>query len=123
MAPDGDLVMALFWTDWWVNHRPLIELVQGDVDGVDREATLSSFFNQNGDCKLDPVAALLPPTVVDDIRATPFFVSALEGDRCVWGWDKDGQFSSKSAYGALMNHEGYDECKGKCVWIWKLPVP
>ncbi|OMO81979.1 hypothetical protein CCACVL1_12120 [Corchorus capsularis] len=112
-----------FWTDWWVGQKPLIEIGQGSISLEDRNVLVSSFIDQNGEWELDSVTALLPASIIEEIRAVPFFVSALEGDRFVWGWDKIGQFSSSSAYGALMNFGLEVEWRRRCSWIWRLPVP
>ncbi|CAN1188300.1 Putative ribonuclease H protein At1g65750 [Linum perenne] len=114
---------TLFWTNTWVDTGiRLVDEADTSVEGFNIDSTVAEFTNADGQWDFDSINKFLPPAMVDLIAGMTPPHQDRGPDDWIWGCEKSGIFSIKSAYNLICRAESDNEAeKWKCVWKWTGP--
>jgi hypothetical protein len=118
----GDGCTTNIWTDPWLQGENLSQYYRPHVQLV------SDLFHHQGSWNLDLLRELFPIDVVNKIRALPLSLNSY-ADRWIWGADKHGLFTVKSAYhvarSLILNEDSDGPNPSASLWngIWTAQVP
>ncbi|KAK0578627.1 hypothetical protein LWI29_013416 [Acer saccharum] len=117
----GDGSLINFWVDDWVpGCGKLKDLASIRIEDIDLKQYVSDFLS-NGEWNVAGLAAVLPCNIVHRILSIHAGKTHSGFDKEVWGWDKSGNFSVKSAY--LGASEDVSQVLWSWRFIWKLKIP
>lgn len=117
----GDGTHLCFWKDFWVGELgPLKHLAYAPLDDQTLEQPISHYVDHDGAWKLALFQHLLPPSLVEEIKAIKILDSAGPPS-CYWHLNSNGSFSTRSAYKSL-EAINWDKPEKKWVKLWKLPM-
>lgn len=116
---------ANFWEENWLpSFGPLIQRAMLDIEGNYRNWKVKDVMSIDGCWNRVLMQTVLPNEVCEAIfkEATP---SLDKGpDIILWNHEKDGRFSTKSAYRALLSSQGVNNGMPpifKLIWHWQGP--
>ncbi|CAN1787955.1 Putative ribonuclease H protein At1g65750 [Linum perenne] len=114
---------TLFWTNTWVDTGiRLVDEADTSVEGFNIDSTVAEFTNADGQWDFDSINKFLLPAMVDLIAGMTPPHQDRGPDDWIWGCEKSGIFSIKSAYNLICRAESDNEAeKWKCVWKWTGP--
>ncbi|CAN1167394.1 Putative ribonuclease H protein At1g65750 [Linum perenne] len=114
---------TLFWTNNWVDSDlRLIDYANTDDVEFDIDCTVASMTNSEGQWDFQRLEKFLPPEAVDMVVGMSPPRASSGSDDWVWGLEKSGMFSIRSAYNIICNHEfAQNPNLWKTVWRWKGP--
>ncbi|CAN1166059.1 Putative ribonuclease H protein At1g65750 [Linum perenne] len=112
-----------FWTTCWVDAGlKLIDFVDPSMQGFDPESSVADFTSVEGTWNFGLLETLLPPEAVDIIAGMTPPKEGSGDDDWVWGCEKSGVFTIKSAYDLIGKIENpIDADRWKSVWKWRGP--
>lgn len=127
----GDGKSARIWKDNWLPEQSGFK-VWSPITNLHLEATVSELIDEDTKrWKRDLIYNVFNPYEAKQILNIPISLR-LPGDclTCIWHWEKDGNFSVRSAYHLLCDAkdrnlpESFELCdRGLWKNIWKAPVP
>ncbi|KAL5787774.1 hypothetical protein ACOSP7_004723 [Xanthoceras sorbifolium] len=110
-----------FWTDLWITDLgTLQQYATGNLD-QDQLSKQVSWFLEEGNWNVEKLATNLPWVIVHKICSTCTDRTGNAADRQIWGLEKDGVFSVKSAYKVACKVDSLS--KWDWSFIWKLRIP
>ncbi|CAN1743093.1 Putative ribonuclease H protein At1g65750 [Linum perenne] len=112
-----------FWTTCWVDAGlKLIDYADPSGQGVDFDSSVAEFTTTDGTWNFGLLKTLLPPDVVDIIAGMTPPKEDSGTDDWVWGCEKSGLFTIKSAYDLIGKVEAAtDADRWNSIWRWKGP--
>ncbi|KAF7843708.1 putative ribonuclease H protein At1g65750 family [Senna tora] len=112
-----------FWMDKWVpGCKPLAEYKLGPLAREDEEVKVSRFLTGSGAWDWEAFEHLIPHDICLKIHSIPPPVRNDSEDTPVWSLNKNGQFSTKSAYRLITGDHALEERNiWRKVWGWKGP--
>ncbi|CAN1146008.1 Putative ribonuclease H protein At1g65750 [Linum perenne] len=118
-----DGTYTLFWTNIWVESgKRLIDEADTSVQGFNIDSTMAEFTTEDGQWDFDSLHRFLPQSCVDVIAGMSPPQQSRGPDDWVWGCEKSGIFTIKSAYNLICRTETtQDSDRWKCVWSWAGP--
>ncbi|KAG7579199.1 hypothetical protein ISN45_Aa03g033600 [Arabidopsis thaliana x Arabidopsis arenosa] len=120
----GDGKEIKFWKDKWLMHKPLIELVEGELPAERENELVKSLWQDSVGWKLDRIT---PFTSNDTrLRLGALVVDSVTGakDRVSWGENSEGKFTVRSAYQLVSRDENPRPDMEK-FWarVWRVVAP
>ncbi|CAN1166153.1 Putative ribonuclease H protein At1g65750 [Linum perenne] len=114
---------TLFWTNNWVDSNlRLIDFANTDEPDFDPECTVAAFVDASGQWDYHKLARLLTPEAVDVVAGMTPPQENRGADDWVWGLEKSGLFSIKSAYNLICQTNSLPISNlWKGVWKWRGP--
>ncbi|XVF12875.1 hypothetical protein REPUB_Repub08aG0157600 [Reevesia pubescens] len=113
-----------FWSDWWVGTGPLIHFSTHDMESLDVNMKVNAVLDATGNWDLHRLQTLLPPDLVEEVRAIPLMLGQPGVDLPYWGFTRNGDFNVSSAYEVVS--KTLDVAVGdirNTKWIWQLRCP
>ncbi|CAN1822383.1 Putative ribonuclease H protein At1g65750 [Linum perenne] len=116
-------VDTLFWTNIWVDSgQRLLDAADTSAQGFNIDSSVADFTTADGQWDFVSISKFLPPDVVDVIAGMTPPQQNRGDDDWIWGCEKSGIFSIKSAYNLISSMEiGQDSEKWKSIWNWPGP--
>ncbi|CAN1153964.1 Putative ribonuclease H protein At1g65750 [Linum perenne] len=114
---------TLFWSTRWVDSGVILEEFADRLDpGFNPLDMVSDFVTEEGQWDIDKLNQLLPAEVVTQVVGMTAPRSSCGADVWIWGAEKDGCFSIRSAYNLVNSHsvEEFDTL-WKLIWKWRGP--
>ncbi|CAN1187196.1 Putative ribonuclease H protein At1g65750 [Linum perenne] len=114
---------TLFWTNNWVDSGLcLLYFAKTDDPDFDVHSSVASMVNNEGQWDFPRLEKLLPPEVVDVVAGMSPPQTDRGDDDWVWGLEKSGVFSIKSAYNLICHSTAIPGSDlWKAVWKWEGP--
>jgi len=94
-----------FWEDIWAGPKPLVQELDSTNSQPDLSLRICDALSAEGVWDLGILHSLLPPRLVDIVRAIPMPLYADDSDAVFWGVSPNGLFTVRSAYGLLRDDE------------------
>ncbi|CAN1181294.1 Putative ribonuclease H protein At1g65750 [Linum perenne] len=114
---------TLFWTNCWVDAGlRLIDFADTSRPEFDAYCTVAEMTLEDGSWNFDALDSLLQPEMVDVIAGMHPPRRDSGEDDWIWGREKSGEFTIKSAYNLICQ---IDEVPVSTIWtaIWKWGGP
>ncbi|KAL8143458.1 LOW QUALITY PROTEIN: hypothetical protein V2J09_016490 [Rumex salicifolius] len=119
----GNGRLIRFWTDCWVDNRPLLEQALGTIDNDGLRAIVSDMWSGQSGWKWYLFEDLLPATILMRISAVCINDSPNMGDVLSWAYSSDGNYSLRSGYDMLRPNVVLDSELIKLLQlVWHIPV-
>ncbi|CAN1810414.1 Putative ribonuclease H protein At1g65750 [Linum perenne] len=114
---------TLFWTNCWVdNGLQLIDFADTTKPEFDVDCTVADMTLEDGSWNLELIEDLLQPDLVDLVAGMPPPRHNRGEDDWIWGCERSGQFTIKSAYNLICQTEEIpDSAIWKAIWKWDGP--
>ncbi|CAL1392202.1 unnamed protein product [Linum trigynum] len=111
-----------FWLDPWLMQVPLIEHASAELTEEMKQRRVAELWEHDRGWRLEEFQHLLPPQIVDKIRAILIDPLAVGGDKIIWNLTSNGHFSVNSAFKAEQSSQSL---QNDPIWkkIWRLHVP
>jgi hypothetical protein len=117
------------WKDGWIPNNS-DSFVKGPRVQLDENALVSELIDTNSKMwRREAVRSWFNPHEAKKILSIPLS-HRLPEDKIIWGWEKNGEFSVRSAYHLLAdkkncNQPGPSSIYQESLWakIWKAPIP
>ncbi|KAF7814237.1 putative ribonuclease H protein At1g65750 family [Senna tora] len=116
----GDGSSTRLWLDAWAGDKPLIEIIEDNVDQVQDINALVSSIIVDSRCHLEGINDICPPEVVNDIMCIPLPCHAQMKDVRIWRAAVNGKYSAKSGYNFLHNSHFTSQPTFPWKDVWKL---
>ncbi|KAL5792680.1 hypothetical protein ACOSP7_001274 [Xanthoceras sorbifolium] len=110
-----------FWTDLWVKDVGIFQqhaTIPLDQDQLNKKV---DWFLDNGTWNTKKMSTFLPWEVILRVCAICVNRSDSGKDRQIWGLEKNGCFSVKSAYKVACSDDNIDLWDWRSLWKLKLP--
>ncbi|CAN1824589.1 Putative ribonuclease H protein At1g65750 [Linum perenne] len=108
--------------DQWIDCGAVLIDHAINLQGINSSLSVSDFCLNNGSWDLPKLREVLPENVVWQVYGMSPPREELGEDRMVWGLEKDGRFSVKSAYNMLIEFN-LDEGSSDWARVWDWDGP
>ncbi|KAF7842708.1 putative ribonuclease H protein At1g65750 family [Senna tora] len=117
----GSGMKVRFWSDPWLpNGRRLEDYAVVPLLDTDRNRVAAEFVSASGDWAWDKFDFLIPSNVSSMIAAVRPPSPMFPEDMVIWRHTHDGNFSTRSAYGAISSSDASPSNSfWKLLWKWK----
>ncbi|CAN1155661.1 Putative ribonuclease H protein At1g65750 [Linum perenne] len=114
---------TLFWTNNWADSDLRLLDFANTVDpDFDIDCTVASMTNSDGQWDFERLERLLEPGAVDVIAGMSPPQANRGADDWVWGLERSGEFSIKTAYNLICQSNALPSSDiWKVVWRWEGP--
>ncbi|CAL1398235.1 unnamed protein product [Linum trigynum] len=114
---------TLFWKQPWIDHSTILaDFATTDINEEDLDSTVADWVTEEGKWDWNKLGQYLPNEVILTIAGVDAPDPELGEDVTIWGLEKDGRFSLKSAYRLVADiEEQEDDGRWKAVWKWRGP--
>ncbi|CAN1173372.1 Putative ribonuclease H protein At1g65750 [Linum perenne] len=114
---------TLFWTDCWVDAgMRLIDCADSSNPAFEISKTVFDMTTEDGEWDFNLLEELLQPEFVDIVTGMPPPNHSSGEDDWVWGLEKSGKFTIRSAYNLICQTESLpSESIWNSIWRWNGP--
>ncbi|CAN1144589.1 Putative ribonuclease H protein At1g65750 [Linum perenne] len=112
-----------FWSARWVDSGAVLEVFADRLDPFFNPLDMvSDFATEDGQWDIDKLNQLLPAEVVTQVVGMSAPRGSSGEDVWLWGAEKDGLFSIRSAYNLVISHSVEElDTLWKLIWKWRGP--
>ncbi|CAN1163136.1 Putative ribonuclease H protein At1g65750 [Linum perenne] len=113
-----------FWSEKWIDSGQILQEVAIRPEVVDLNLSVTDFCREDGTWNSDMISACLPSRWVNQVLGMNPPHSSLGEDTPTWGLEGKGNYTVKSGYALIKEHEqGSLEDKVRWTVVWKWPGP
>ena len=118
----GDGCQILFWLDNWV---PGVGILKNHAIANLSEEMLGrtvNYYLSNGEWLIPQLSLVLPWHIIHRVVSIHVGGTHSGSDKCIWAWDRGGDFTVKTAYDGLIQTDLLALWPWRFLWKLKMPI-